>query len=79
MQNFDLSDEEFNDMKNTIIDNVIVGKDVFNKTTPLELSTFKAFISKITNIDVVVDGLNVAFTAGDKQHPSVTSNLVYIS
>ncbi|RZC42647.1 mitochondrial ribonuclease P protein 3, partial [Asbolus verrucosus] len=76
LTSFDLTDDEFNDLKNKIIQNVIVGKDVFNKTTSDELRKFKNFISTMENFDVVIDGLNVAYSVGAKQPPLVTSGLV---
>ncbi|XP_044254597.1 mitochondrial ribonuclease P catalytic subunit isoform X2 [Tribolium madens] len=73
---FDLTQSEFDEIKQKIIDNVIIGKDVYARTTAEELSKFKSFVSNMPSFDVVIDGLNVAYSAGLKQPPQVTSGLV---
>ncbi|XP_008192100.1 mitochondrial ribonuclease P catalytic subunit [Tribolium castaneum] len=73
---FHLTQSEFDEIKQKIIDNVIIGKDVYARTTAQELSKFKNFVSKMPKFDVVIDGLNVAYSAGLKQPAQVTSGLV---
>ncbi|XP_034061850.1 mitochondrial ribonuclease P catalytic subunit isoform X1 [Gymnodraco acuticeps] len=51
---------------------IIQGRDVFKKTTPEELESFKAFVKKNPAFDVVVDGLNIANLNNDKNLQSVT-------
>jgi hypothetical protein len=76
LQSFDLTEEEFKDLQTYIIKNIIVGKDVFSKTTPEELLRFKHFVSNMDKYDVVIDGLNVGYSAGVKQTTMVFSALV---
>ncbi|KAF5282016.1 hypothetical protein FQA39_LY00540 [Lamprigera yunnana] len=76
LRNIELSEEEFKDLKTTIFNNVIVGSNVFYKSTPAELEKFKKFILNMKNYDVVIDGLNVAYSIGTKQSPSVFAFLV---
>lgn len=44
--------------------NAVIGRDVFLKSNPEELNRFKEFIKGMDTFDVVVDGLNVAYSAG---------------
>nr|XP_023014613.1 mitochondrial ribonuclease P protein 3 [Leptinotarsa decemlineata] len=73
---FDLKDEEFDDLKDKLFKNVIIGKDVFVKTNPEELQKFTRFVEDMGKFDVVLDGLNVAYTAGTRQPPQVLSGMV---
>ncbi|XP_050502512.1 mitochondrial ribonuclease P catalytic subunit [Diabrotica virgifera virgifera] len=76
LQKFELSNEEFEDLKNKILNKVILGKDIFVKTNPLELDKFTAFVSNQDRFDVVLDGLNIAYSVGTKQPPSVFAALL---
>ncbi|KRT83985.1 hypothetical protein AMK59_2956, partial [Oryctes borbonicus] len=71
-----LSASEFEKLKNAFFKNVIIGKNVFYKTTPVELERFKGFVESMDKFDVIVDGLNVAYSAGVKQSPLVHSMLL---
>lgn len=68
LHNFDLDENEFAELKAKIMQNVIVGRDVFNKTTPEELKKFQDFISTMKSFDVVIDGLNVAYSGPSHSH-----------
>uniref|UniRef100_A0A3B4A184 Mitochondrial ribonuclease P catalytic subunit n=1 Tax=Periophthalmus magnuspinnatus TaxID=409849 RepID=A0A3B4A184_9GOBI len=59
LESIQLTDEEYQQLKDKVMVNVIQGRDVFNKTTPEELEKFKAFVKRKPAFDVVVDGLNV--------------------
>ncbi|GJQ77399.1 hypothetical protein Trydic_g20801 [Trypoxylus dichotomus] len=72
----ELSTSEFEELKNAFFKNVIVGKNVFYKTTPQELERFKQFVENMDKFDVIIDGLNVAYSAGVKQSPHVHSVLL---
>ncbi|XP_018323887.1 mitochondrial ribonuclease P catalytic subunit [Agrilus planipennis] len=61
-----LTEIEFEQLKNDFLENVIIGKDVFNKTNPKELEKLQQFLKSNKKYDVVIDGLNVAFSAGVK-------------
>lgn len=64
VESIELSPEDYASLKDSVMTNVIEGKDVFHKTTPEELEGFKAFVSKKPAFDVVIDGLNVANILG---------------
>ncbi|XP_018562379.1 mitochondrial ribonuclease P catalytic subunit [Anoplophora glabripennis] len=76
LNNFDLTDEDFNELRTKVFEKVIVGRDVFVKTSPEELERFKNFAASMGQFDVVLDGLNIAYSAGTKQQPFVYSSLV---
>lgn len=73
-----MTSEEFDKLKKEFLKNVVIGKNVFTKSTPDELKRFKEFVDKMDKFDVVVDGLNVAYLAGSKHPPSVISGFVSI-
>ncbi|KAG9268965.1 mitochondrial ribonuclease P protein 3 [Astyanax mexicanus] len=60
MESIELTEEEYSQLKQRVMANVIEGRDVFFKTTPQELQSFKNFVKKSPAFDVIVDGLNVA-------------------
>ncbi|XP_026781797.3 mitochondrial ribonuclease P catalytic subunit isoform X2 [Pangasianodon hypophthalmus] len=60
LESIQLTEEEYNQLKHRVMEDVIEGRDVFNKTTPEELESFKSFVQKRPAFDVVIDGLNVA-------------------
>ncbi|XP_066532068.1 mitochondrial ribonuclease P catalytic subunit [Hoplias malabaricus] len=60
LESIDLTGDEYSLLRDRVMANVIEGKDVFNKTTPEELESFKKFVKTGPVFDVVVDGLNVA-------------------
>jgi len=41
--------------------NVMIGKNIFNNSSPEELNDFKDFLETTGPFDVVVDGLNLAY------------------
>ncbi|GLV35222.1 mulder [Carabus blaptoides fortunei] len=71
-----LDKDEFDKLKTVFMKNVIVGKNLFNKSTPEELDKFKQFVEKMGNVDMVIDGLNVAYSAGTKQNSTVYAKMV---
>lgn len=73
-----MTPEEFEKLKKEFLKNVVIGKNVFNKSTQDELNRFKDFVDKMDKFDVVVDGLNVAYSAGCKHPPAVVSGFVSI-
>nr|CAI5838402.1 unnamed protein product [Callosobruchus analis] len=76
MANFELTTKEFAELKEAILKNVIVGKNVFTKTDPDELERCKEFVLNMGSFDVILDGLNVAYSAGTRHSPMVHSALV---
>ncbi|XP_032357144.1 mitochondrial ribonuclease P catalytic subunit [Etheostoma spectabile] len=72
LESIQLTVEEYQQLKDRVMADIIQGRDVFNKTTPEELERFKAFVKRKPAFDVVVDGLNVANTNKDKSRQSET-------
>lgn len=61
LESIHMTEQEYQELKDKVMINVIQGTDVFKKTTPEELERFKAFVKRKPAFDVVVDGLNVAY------------------
>ncbi|XP_070698617.1 mitochondrial ribonuclease P catalytic subunit [Pempheris klunzingeri] len=72
LESIQLTAEEYQQLKDRVMADVIQGRDVFNKTTPEELERFKAFVKRKPAFDVVVDGLNVANISKDRRKQSET-------
>lgn len=70
--------EEFEQLKAEFFKHVIIGKNIFTKSTPEELERFKDFINKMDKFDVVIDGLNVSYLAGTKHSSEIVSKFVSI-
>ncbi|KAM4625168.1 mitochondrial ribonuclease P catalytic subunit [Polymixia lowei] len=67
LESIQLTSEEYQQLKDRVMTDIIQGRDVFNKTTPEELESFKEFVKRKPAFDVVVDGLNVANITKGKQ------------
>lgn len=61
MERLEIQQKEFNLLQTAFLDQVIVGKNIFYKTSPEEVDKYKNFIKKLAPFDVVIDGLNVIF------------------
>ncbi|XP_033991227.1 mitochondrial ribonuclease P catalytic subunit [Trematomus bernacchii] len=72
LESIKLTDEEYQQLKDRVMADIIQGRDVFEKTTPEELERFKAFVKKRPAFDVVVDGLNIAYRTNDTTRLSET-------
>ncbi|KAG5308414.1 MRPP3 ribonuclease, partial [Acromyrmex insinuator] len=55
------SEDEFQELAKFVMDRVIIGSDIYNKTNPKELLNFKTFIENNKPFDVVIDGLNLTY------------------
>ncbi|KYN28464.1 PREDICTED: mitochondrial ribonuclease P protein 3 [Trachymyrmex cornetzi] len=55
------SKDEFQKLAKCVMDKVIIGSDIYNKTNPKELLKFKEFIENTKPFDVVIDGLNLTY------------------
>ena len=54
-----LDEEDADFLKDSIIDRLIIRDDVFKSTDPKELKKFQVLLSKNTDYDIVIDGLNL--------------------
>ncbi|CAG9583130.1 unnamed protein product [Danaus chrysippus] len=59
-----LSEDEFATLQRVVKEKLILGKDLFLKTSPEELKRFTNFVEKTAPYDIVLDALNIAYTAG---------------
>ncbi|XP_044729425.1 mitochondrial ribonuclease P catalytic subunit-like [Chrysoperla carnea] len=71
-----LSQDEFNLLRTSFYTNVMVGKNVYTKTTPKELENFQKFFTTVEPFNIVIDGLNVAYSAGIKHTPETYCRLI---
>ncbi|KAF9420755.1 hypothetical protein HW555_003103, partial [Spodoptera exigua] len=63
-----LTNDEFNILQRIVKDKLIVGSDLFLKTSPEELKSFTEFVDKTAPYDIVLDGLNIAYGVGMASH-----------
>uniref|UniRef100_A0A8C1GDM5 Mitochondrial ribonuclease P catalytic subunit n=1 Tax=Cyprinus carpio TaxID=7962 RepID=A0A8C1GDM5_CYPCA len=68
LESIQLTEEEYAELKDKVMKKVIEGSDVFKKTTPEELESFKSFVKQRPPFDIVIDGLNVANTTPKATH-----------
>uniref|UniRef100_A0A182T4S8 ribonuclease P n=1 Tax=Anopheles maculatus TaxID=74869 RepID=A0A182T4S8_9DIPT len=71
-----VSKDLFQRMKDKFLESVLINKEIFNRTTPEELNRFQLFLKKTLPYDVVIDGLNVAFSSGNQKNPTVYAQQV---
>ncbi|XP_014797528.1 PREDICTED: mitochondrial ribonuclease P protein 3 [Calidris pugnax] len=60
LEDSDLTEEEYNNLRERIIRDVIHGTDTFRKTSPQEFEAFQTFVENRLPFDIVIDGLNVS-------------------
>lgn len=60
LEDSDLTEEEYNNLRERIIRDVIHGTDTFRKTSPQEFEAFQTFVENRFPFDIVIDGLNVS-------------------
>jgi ribonuclease P protein 3 len=72
LQNPEISDDEFADLKKSLMERVLLGTDVYLGSKPDEIRRFQKFLKDTAPYDVVIDGLNVAYHRSAK-NPFPTS------
>ncbi|XP_061223549.1 mitochondrial ribonuclease P catalytic subunit [Neopsephotus bourkii] len=60
LEDSSLTEEEYNNLREKIIRDVIHGTDTFRKTSPQEFEAFQKFVENRLPFDIVIDGLNVS-------------------
>ncbi|NXF94839.1 MRPP3 ribonuclease, partial [Eubucco bourcierii] len=60
LEDSELTEEEYNKLRERIIRDVIHGTDTFRKTSPQEFQAFQTFVENRLPFDIVIDGLNVS-------------------
>ncbi|XP_068254685.1 mitochondrial ribonuclease P catalytic subunit [Nyctibius grandis] len=68
LEDSDLTEEEYNNLRERIIRDVIHGTDTFRKTSPQEFEAFQKFVENRLPFDIVIDGLNVSHIKPRKMH-----------
>lgn len=76
LDRLDLSEKEFREMRKCFLETVLVGNDIFQRSTPEELQKFITFVSKNAPFNIVLDGLNVAYMSGTSVAQEVNVGLV---
>jgi mitochondrial ribonuclease P protein 3 len=66
-----ITSAEFDKIAARFLDDIIVKSDVFQRSNPKEIERFKAFVEQTIPYDCVIDGLNVAFSQGNKLNKEV--------
>jgi len=59
-----ITDKEFETLSSTFLEKVVIGRDIFTKSSPVEIEQYKQFLEQSRPYDVVLDGLNIAFSTG---------------
>uniref|UniRef100_A0A8C5TB06 Mitochondrial ribonuclease P catalytic subunit n=1 Tax=Malurus cyaneus samueli TaxID=2593467 RepID=A0A8C5TB06_9PASS len=60
LEDSNLTEEEYSNLSERIIKDVIHGTDTFRKTSPQEFEAFQTFVENRLPFDIVIDGLNVS-------------------
>ncbi|XP_063254972.1 mitochondrial ribonuclease P catalytic subunit [Prinia subflava] len=60
LEDSNLTEEEYSNLSERIIRDVIHGTDTFRKTSPKEFEAFQTFVESRLPFDIVIDGLNVS-------------------
>lgn len=71
-----LTDKQFELVKNEFVNKVVKGDDIYRKTTVKEWASFENVLKEKGPFDIVMDGLNVAYsTATDMFRREYSRNL----
>ncbi|RUS84502.1 hypothetical protein EGW08_007741 [Elysia chlorotica] len=76
MERTAITEEEFKKLQQAFLDQVIVGSNIFYKSTPEEVKNFVQFVERTGPYDVVIDGLNVINKQRSPKQPEVLDKTV---
>ena len=65
--------KEFNLLHKKVLDAVLQGKDIYQSTYPKELEEFLDMVDREGPFDVVIDGLNIAFSSTPGRYKDIQS------
>ncbi|KAH8420549.1 hypothetical protein KR009_011287 [Drosophila setifemur] len=71
-----ISEEEFRRLSECFLERVLIRRDIFQRSTPEEVTRFKKYVEQTAPYDCVIDGLNVAYSTGTKKTPQQLAKLV---
>lgn len=67
-----ISDEEFDRLRTQFLEKVVIGENIFTKSTPAEVAGFINYVRNTSPYDIVIDGLNVAYMKNIR-HPTMNN------
>ncbi|XP_014262379.1 mitochondrial ribonuclease P catalytic subunit [Cimex lectularius] len=79
LKNVELTQEEFDSLREAFLNPVLIGNDIFLKTKPQELQKYHKFLDNMGIVDVVLDGLNIAYGSnkyGTQSYSELLRNVV---
>ncbi|XP_072023572.1 mitochondrial ribonuclease P catalytic subunit-like [Amphiura filiformis] len=62
LEPLEISQEQFEELRRQLLEKVIKGTDIYRQTTPDELESFLNFVNEGAPYNIIIDGLNVAYT-----------------
>lgn len=71
-----LTTQEFRNISSVFLERVLVGNNVFVKSSPAEVAKFEKFLQAHQPFDCVIDGLNVAYSTGNTKSPAYYGKLL---
>jgi mitochondrial ribonuclease P protein 3 len=57
-----ITPEDHEKLKHAIVNNIMIGKNSFSRSTPKEVDDFLKLLRESKPFDIIVDGLNVAYS-----------------
>lgn len=74
--NISITNKEFKELSDKFLQKVLLRDNVFLKSTPEEIEKFENFLLQSQKFDIVIDGLNVAYSTGTRKPLIVFAKLL---